>query len=70
MPDRDVWSKALGESIPCDGPLDVQVAQAKLATKLRARNLESDVEWAFRKKPLRRARAESSPKRSTKMLYK
>jgi hypothetical protein len=66
MPDRDVWSKTLGISIPCDGPLDVQVAQGKLEEKLRAANQKSDVEWAFRKKPLRRARGESGDKQIPK----
>lgn len=66
MPDRDVWSKTLGESIPCDGPLDVQVAQGKLERELRARNLKSDVEWGFRKKPLRRVREDGGNKRIPK----
>jgi hypothetical protein len=56
MPDRDVWSKTLGMRIPCDGPLDVQVAQRKLEALLKAQNKESDVEWEFRKKPPRSAR--------------
>jgi hypothetical protein len=70
MPDRDVWSKTLGISIPCDGPLDVQVARLKLEKLLSEANKESDVEWGFRKAPRRRARAATGHKRSTKLRHK
>jgi len=66
MADRDVTSKTLGMSLPCDGPLDVQIATAKLEELLRAANKQSDVKWAFRKKPLPRARGESTAKRNRK----
>lgn len=70
MADRDVWSKTLGMRIPCDGPLDVQVAQCKLEALLREANKESDVEWGFRKEPPRRPHGEIGHKRSTKQMYK
>ena len=47
MADRYVESNILGIRIPCDGPLDVQVAQVKLEEQLQAENKKSDVEWNF-----------------------
>jgi hypothetical protein len=70
MADRDVWSNTLGMRIPCDGPLDVQVAQCKLEALLRETNQESDVEWRFRNKPRLRAHGEIGHKRSTKQMSK
>jgi hypothetical protein len=70
MADRDVMSKTLGVSIPCDGPVDVQIATSKLEELLRLANKQSDVKCEFRKKPLPRAHGESTTKRSTKLRYK
>lgn len=61
MSDRYVESKSLRMRIPCDGPLDVQLAHIKL-WKLGA----TDIELGFVKKLLRPARPEAGRKRGRK----
>jgi len=66
MNNRTVVSKSLGIRIPCDGPLDVQVAECKL----RGMNA-TDVEIEFEKKPRPRAlHSTAGHRRNTKLRYK
>ena len=65
MPDRYVASKSVMKSIPCDGPVDAQLARGKLEEEMKAKGLQPDVEVDSVKKPRPKPRAKrGSPKRA------
>jgi len=70
MVDRYVVSKSRMVRIPCDGPLDAQMAGGKLEDEMKAAGLQPDVENEYPKKQIPRARPDPGRKRNTKLRYK